>query len=201
MEQECNWTKVTVNISLSPGKQQEISKCCKREVNIVQLISAHLLPSLLQSCITAQSSNRQNPLGWQPWDNTGARSCELVQPGLRGPVVPIMGWHRGFSSPPCSHACSPWHMSSPHHLWWASAEQMFRLCTSQATLRASRDLPRSSPQPRPSRRWGGQPGSWAIPTVPWDVGVLATLSYSWSTPATPLREIQTNAVTQIFSVS
>lgn len=50
------------------------------------------------------------------WDNTGARSCELVRPGLRGHLVPTMGWHRGFPSSPCSHTCSPWYVSSPHHL-------------------------------------------------------------------------------------
>lgn len=89
--------------SLSPGSQQEISKCCTCELSFMQLISAHLLPSL---CCNPASRHRavteRGPLAGSliTRDNTGARNCELVQPGLRWHLVPTMGCHRGFPHPP-----------------------------------------------------------------------------------------------------
>lgn len=88
--------------SLSPGSQQEISKCLTCELSFMQLISAHLLPSLCCSRVSRHRAvTERGPLAGSliTRDNTGARNCELVQPGLRWHLVPTMGWHKGFPPP------------------------------------------------------------------------------------------------------
>lgn len=72
-----------------------------------------------------------------PQDNTRTRSCELVQSGLTRHLVPIMGWHRGLPSLPCSHTRNPWYTNRPHHLLAGTWERASAETDIQALLFSS----------------------------------------------------------------
>lgn len=76
MEQESNRTKVTANLSSQHREPQPWQSA--RNLQVLHMwtkfhatdFSTSTTLSLLQSCITAQSSDRERPFGWQP-NHTG----------------------------------------------------------------------------------------------------------------------------------